>query len=176
MERRTAIKNLIIIAGGIAILPSCSPGKEKASIELSKLDISADQEALLAEITETILPKTKTPGAKELGLHLFVLKMVDDCHESEEQQKFITGLTEIDALSKKKSGESFLKASAEQRGQVLQQIESRSEVSDALITFYDITKNRTIQGYLNSRYVMTELIPYELVPSRYNGFFPVNKV
>src|SRR5688572_14279381 len=110
-ERRTAIKNLIIIAGGIPILPSCSPGKEKASIQLNKLGVSADQEALLAEIAEAILPKTKTPGAKELGLHLFVLKMVDDCHDSEEQQKFITGLNEIEALSEKKSGTRFLKSS-----------------------------------------------------------------
>jgi hypothetical protein len=173
MERRTAIKNLIIMAGGIAILPSCSPDKGKSSIQLNKLDISADQEAQLAEIVETIIPETKTPGAKKLGLHLFVLKMVDDCHDENDQQKFVTGLKEIDDLASKRFGDAFAACTAEQRVEMMKQFESKENVSEAGVRFYDIVKGRTIQGYLNSRYVMTELIPYELIPGRYNGFFPV---
>jgi hypothetical protein len=30
-----------------------------------------------------------------------------------------------------------------------------------------------IQGFMNSKYVMTDLKQYELVPGRYNGYFPV---
>jgi hypothetical protein len=164
MERRTAIKNLFIIAGGIAILKSCTPGKNKASIELKKIDVSADQEALLAEFVEVLIPETTTPGAKSLGLHLFVLKMVDDCHDAEDQKKFMAGLTALNQ-------QSFQKAAADERKKIVETIRTSSDAPG----FFDIVRRRTLQGYMNSKYVMTELIPYELVPSRYNGFFPVKK-
>src|SRR5688572_20544622 len=110
MERRSAIKTMMIIAGGIAILPACSGKKEKASIQLNNLDVSADQESALAEIAETIIPATNTPGGKGLNLHLFALKMVDDCHDKTEQEKFFLGLTQLDELSENLFGETFIKA------------------------------------------------------------------
>jgi hypothetical protein len=34
-------------------------------------------------------------------------------------------------------------------------------------------KQQTINGYMNSKYVMTNLVVWELIPGRYNGYFPV---
>lgn len=166
----------MILAGGIAILPSCSKDKAKASIHLTNLNVSAHQEALLAEIVESIIPETKTAGAKTLNLHLFVLKMVDDCHEAPDQQNFMLGLNEIDDLTKRSLNTTFVKAAGDQRTKILEGIEHESDKSSALSQFYKIMKERTIQGYLNSKHVMTELIPYELIPGRYNGYFLVKNV
>jgi hypothetical protein len=33
-----------------------------------------------------------------------------------------------------------------------------------------------MDGYMNSKYFMTKEVVYELVPSRYNGHYPVSKV
>lgn len=167
----------MIIAGGIAILPSCSKDKEKgkASIQLNNLDIDAEQEKLLAEVSETFIPATDTPGAKALNLHLFVLKMVDDCHDKSDQENFVAGLNQLEKLSEKRFDKSFLNCSVVERGEILKEIEKSKNSSDKVFQFYKIAKDRTIQGYLNSKYVMTELIPYELVPGRYNGYFPVKK-
>lgn len=172
MERRTAIKNLFIIAGGIAILKSCSSDKSKASIQLNKISVSAEQEALLAELVETIIPETTTPGAKSLGLHLFVMKMVDDCHDESDQKKFVDGFVELETASNTTVKTSFLKATKEQRLEVIKVLGATAGSEPRML---DIVKRRTLQGYLNSKYVMTELIPYELIPGRYNGYFPVSK-
>ena len=102
MQRRTALKNLLLFAGGTVLLPSCLHEDKKATIPLNHLKVSADQEALLAEIAETIIPKTDTPGAKELGIHQFVLTMVDDCMKKDDQVNFMNGLDEVDALAKKR--------------------------------------------------------------------------
>lgn len=174
MKRRSAIKNLLIVAGGIAILPSCSNEKGKASIQLTNLSINADQEALLAEIAEAIIPTGDSQGAKDLNLHLFVLKMVDDCHPEEEQTLFLKGLDQLNDLSKKTSGRPFIKASAEEQQQLLAAIDTAKDYTQEVETFYKITKRRVIQGFLNSKYVMTDLKQYELVPGRYNGYSPVN--
>ncbi|MFT3750625.1 MAG: gluconate 2-dehydrogenase subunit 3 family protein [Agriterribacter sp.] len=175
MKRRSAIKNLMIIAGGIAIMPSCSTEPGKASIDLKKININTDQEALLAEIAETIIPKNDMPGAKDLNLHLFTLKMVDDCHSEEDQQHFIAGLNSIDKLAKDKYGNAFAKCNVTQRAELLAAIAKGENTGKEAAAFLKIAKRRVIQGFMNSKYVMTDLKKYELVPGRYNGYFPAKQ-
>ena len=173
MERRLVIKQILIMAGGLALLPSCLRDAGKSSVLLKNLDISLDQENLLAEIAETIIPKTSTPGAKELNIHLFVLKMLDDCYEPEEQERFVKGLEALMDKTQDLYGKSFMDLTVPERQELLVAIENDKEASAELAGFYKIMKGKTIQGYLNSQYVMTNLIKWELVPGRYNGYYPV---
>ena len=173
MERRFAIKQILIMAGGLALLPSCLRDSGKASIALEHLDVSLDQEHLLADITETIIPKTDTPGAKELNLHLFVLKMLDDCYEAADQKLYLEGLNELQDKAQDQFGKTFQQLEVLARRKLLLAVENDKQASPALQRFYEITKGRTIGGYLNSKYVMTNLIKWELVPGRYNGYYPV---
>ena len=153
MKRRTAIKQLFILAGGIAIATSCTGNRNKASIALSNVDFSKDDEDLLGEIVESIIPETDSPGAKTLKLHLFVMKMVDDCHSTEDQTAFVEGLQKAKPVKGKSPQE-------------IQQYLSSLGNDDK---FLSILKRRTIMGYQNSEYVMKNKIIYELVPGRYDG-------
>lgn len=172
MNRRSLFKNLAIVAGGILILPSCSGDKTKASIELDKLDISAEQEKLLSAVADTIIPATDTPGAKALNIHLFVLKMLNDCYEKTDQEKFVAGLDKLNDSAKKSFGVSFAEGTVKQRQELLQSLEQKTATPEQAY-FYEIMKDRTIQGYMNSKYVMTNLVIYELIPSKpYNGYAP----
>ncbi len=172
MRRRTAIRDMIIFAGGATLLPSCLTRSEKVSIPLKKLKITVAQEKLLAEIASTIIPQTDTPGAKEVGAHLFALKMLDDCYEKTDQEKFLIGLAQLDDNAAKRFGDSFLDCNGKQRQELLESIEQNKDVSE-LAHFYEIMKDRTIEGYMNSKYVMTNLVIYELIPSMpYNGYAP----
>ena len=94
MNRRTAIKQLFIVAGGLTILSSCL-NDGGASIVLNKLKISAADEQFLGDLADILIPKTDTPGGKDLNLHLFVMKMVDDCESPENQQKFVGGFNKL---------------------------------------------------------------------------------
>lgn len=164
------------MAGGLALLPSCSGDRKKASILLKNLNTSAEQEALLAEIAETILPKTDSPGAKDMNLHLFTMKMVDDCHSAEEQKMFTSGLNKIDQMAEDKYSVPFGQCTPEQRKELLTQAAAGKGAPKEVSEFLRITKQRVIQGFTNSKYVMTDLKQYELVPGRYNGYFPVEKI
>lgn len=171
MKRRAAIKNLMIFAGGIYLVPSCSGDPEKASIELTHFDLSADEEVLLAEIAEILIPKTTdAPGSKDLNLHLFTMKMVDDCHPPDEQQKFITALRTIH-----KEG-LFIKWDEEKRKKMIMDWLEDEKAPEELRVFMKITKHRVIQGFTNSKFLMSDLGQYELVPGRYNGYFPAEEV
>jgi len=172
MDRRSVVKGLLLFAGGVAVLPSCVLEEGKASIQLDHLDVSAEQEELLAEIAETILPATDTPGAKAMGLHLFTLKMLDDCYGQEEQQAFMAGMVAFDELAREQAGKRFIKCSPEPR-QTLVSAVNDGQAPEEGLTFYRILKGETIKGYLNSELVMTTLRLYELVPGRYEAFYPV---
>lgn len=177
MKRREALKGLIVIAGGITLLPSCLNNKGKASIALKNFRISADQERLLAEIASTIIPKTDTPGAKEMGSYLFVLKMLDDCYEKDVQQKFVQGLDQLENSTKKRFGNSFVNCTVDQKEKVLRGVENKAAYLPEVHDFYNVMKERTIQGYLTSKYVLLNIQKYELIPSvKYNGYYPVKNI
>lgn len=172
IPRRTAIRNLLIIAAGAMILPACYNKSGKPTIQLNNLSLTEEDELFLEILCETLVPETDSPGAKSLKLHLFVMKMVDDCYKTEDQQMFIKGLEEFDDFVKEKVRKSFVQASIPEREGLLKSIQQDKEKNNAIYKFYEITKSKTIQGYLNSEYVMTNLVKYELVPGRYNGYFP----
>ncbi len=171
INRRTALRRLLYIAGGTLLLPACYRQSGKETIELTHLVIDEEQENLLAELVEAIIPLSDTPGGKALLLHLFVLKMVDDCHKPEDQADFTAGLASFSACSRVKMGQDFMKLTADQRIVFLGSMEDI--VDEQIKRFYAITKRRTIQGYMNSKYVMTDLKKYELIPGRYNGYVKI---
>lgn len=173
-SRRLAIKNIAIIIGGISVLPGCFHNDEN-KLPLKNLSFTTSDETLLAEIQETILPKTNTPGSKDLALHLFTLKMMDDCYEKDKQQQFVKGLKEINSICKKKYGNAFIDCTIPQREEILMSIENKKDVSEEASAFYSMAKDLTIRGYMTSKYVMTNLVKYELVPGRFHGSYPVTK-
>lgn len=172
MKRRAAIRSMLYIAGGILVLPACYRQSGRVSIDLTNLSLTDDDELLLEILTETLIPATDTPGGKELLLHLFVLKMVDDCHGPEDHTVFIKGLRAFAEWSKKELNTSFIVARADERISVLDRAKDNND--EDVAKFLGITKRRTIQGYVNSQYVMTNMVKYELVPGYYNGYASAN--
>ena len=161
------------MAGGIALLPSCLREEGQSTISWKNIRVSIEQENLLSDIAEAIIPETDTPGAKKLNLHLFVLKMLDDCYESTDQQLFLKGLAQFQDHTYEQYSKSFPKLSSIQQQDVLLALQQDKAKSPELRSFYTILKQQTINGYMNSKYVMTNLVKWELVPGRYNGYFPV---
>ena len=173
VNRRSAIRQLFCISAGALILPSCMQDKSKSAILLKNLSIDSGQEKLLEELTETIIPATSTPGAKDIYAHLFVLKMMDDCYKKENQKKFIDGMEQFQKEAKKELDKSFVDATPAQRQSFLKKVEADKESKDDLTWFYATTKQLTIQAYITSEYYLTKVQVYEMVPSRYHGCVPV---
>jgi hypothetical protein len=170
LDRRTVLKNLLIIAGGVTVIPSCLQKDEaKTSIELKNLAITGNDEQLLAELTEAIIPKTDTPGAKDTYTHLYILKMMDDCSTKEEQKKFESGLKEFEKFTRNTTKQPFIKLTPTQREGVIQQIEKKKEIPEDVLAFYQAVKGLTIQGYMSSKFYLSKVQVYELTPGRFKG-------
>jgi hypothetical protein len=172
IQRREAIKQLFCITAGMALIPSCMNDRSKSGILLSKITISAAEEDMLAELCETILPKTSTPGAKDISSHLFVLKMVDDCRKKEDQDRFISGMQAFQEGCTSTAGKDFVDSTMEQRNTVLASILADKDEESDLKYFFKTVKGLTIQSYTASEFFMTKVQVYELVPGRYHGCVP----
>lgn len=173
MQRRSAIKNLALTIGGTIVLPAWANAWSKESLQNNTFKISYTKEALLAEIVETIIPKTDTPGAKELGADKFILKMVADCYDKKSQDIFAKGLVSVDELSKKEYAKTFVEIDSKQKLDILKKMSTSQNSDDK--GFIQLVKGLTIDGYLVSEYVMTNLRIFEMVPGRYHGCVPIKK-
>ena len=173
MERREAIKYVALTIGGVISLPSWASGWKANNISSPKLFLSADKELLLDEMVETIIPSTNTPGAKQIGVGKFVQIMVADCYDTRTQETFKNGLSNLDVMAKKANGKKFVECSKVEKTDLLKEMEKSTDNDSK--SFYNLVKNLTIRGYLNSEYVMTNLLKYEMVPSRFHGYVPLIK-
>ncbi|KAA9037750.1 gluconate 2-dehydrogenase subunit 3 family protein [Ginsengibacter hankyongi] len=175
MNRRSTLKTLLIISTGAALLPSCLPDEKKSSISLKNIKINGKDEELLSDLSETIIPKTNTPGAKDVSAHLFTLMMIDYCYAPADQDKFVKGLKEFEDFSKKKFDKSFLRCFASERAEILKSIESKKDIPENVAFFYNTTKRLVLQAFTKSKYYLTKVQVYELVPGKFYGCVPVKK-
>jgi gluconate 2-dehydrogenase gamma chain len=100
MDRREALKRTAWIMGGavsapavLGILKGCTA---KQTIDWKPVFLSNEQGALVSEVAEIIIPKTDTPGAKEVGVPGFIDQLVNECFTKEDQDKFLNGLKTFD--------------------------------------------------------------------------------
>jgi len=122
MDRREAVKSVAFLMGGAlsattigVFLDGCTTPSANKGANL----FSADQEAMVTEIADIIIPNTKTPGAKAAGVGPWIAMMIKECYPQEAQDAFVKGLEDLDKRSKKEFDNPFLKISVKQRGQLL---------------------------------------------------------
>lgn len=170
MKRRSVLKNLTVAFGGLASLPAWASGWTPESIGTFTA-VSPDNENLLAEIVETIIPETTTPGAKSLKVHQFALRMINDCYGETAQTTLKQGLTKTDEMAQQAYSKGFVACDAKQRMDIFQKMTN----DPAAKSFAQMIKNLTIRGYTNSEYYMTNVLNYSMAPGFYHGCVPVKK-
>ncbi|MEJ2006166.1 MAG: gluconate 2-dehydrogenase subunit 3 family protein, partial [Cyclobacteriaceae bacterium] len=145
-------------------------------------------EDLMKEIVDTIIPETDIPGANSLEVHNFVWVMADDCMESADQQKFMKGLSDMNRMLAHDRDMEFAEIEPADRAGILDYIMKIDESYDVPVNDdgtkefnpdaikYSLAriKGYTIQGFMQSQYVMQNIMPYELVPGPASGCVDVD--
>ncbi len=158
--------------GGLMSLPTWASGWTPESIGQAS-NLSLEEDGLLAEIVETIIPETATPGAKSLKVHQFAMRMINDCYGAEAQKTLKQGLTITDVAAKQTYNKPFVECDKTQRMDLLNKMVGST--NQPAKQFVNMIKNLTIQGYQNSEYVMVYIQKYNMAPGFYHGCVPVKK-
>lgn len=171
MQRRAALKNLALAAGLLQGLPAWANAWNGQTLRDSTRWLSAGQENTLADVLETLLPKTDTPGAKDLGLPAFVQTMLKDCYEAPARENVAKTLTDLDALAGQTYQQSFSALDAVRREDLLKRLELSPDASQK--EAYGLLRNLAILGFTTSEYVLVNHLRYNPMPGHYHGCVPV---
>ena len=198
ITRRDALARVALIMGGAVIggdffLSGCSPStsdKEKVATKTPdasappaapKEVLTSEQAAYLNEVGETILPATKSPGAKAANVGPFMAVMVRDCYKPEDQQNFVKGLTQLEAASQKMNGKGFMDSTPAQRTALLTALDteqkqySKTKAIEAPNHYFRMMKELTLLGFFTSEVGATKALRYLPVPGKYDGNVPYKK-
>lgn len=164
----------------------------KASPELAFTPafFSVDQARLVSELSEIILPKTSTPGAKEAGVPGFIDSMLKGVYSKKDQDSFMKGLEEFDQDAKETFGDSFIDCKPEdQIAHVRKHHDAAlSDSKGATIAAWWVTggetekpfiikmKELTLIGFFSSEPGATEVLQYNQVPGPFKGCVPLAQV
>jgi hypothetical protein len=179
MTRREAVQQISLLLGGTILGANAFIGCNSESNK--KVDFSAEEVALLDEIAETILPATKTPGAKaaKVGEHIKV--MVNDCYEEKDQILFHDGVKKIQELSKKEYGDTFEDIKPEQRHALLVKLDEEQKATMKTWKegdskpYFRLMKELTLLGYFTSEIGCKEARRYVETPGKYEACIPYQK-
>lgn len=176
MNRREAISAVAMLLGGTVVgssvfLSGCaSPEKKDVS-----LNFSQDNIAFLDEVAETILPTTKTPGAKAAKVGQFMTVMVKDCYEPANQEVFLTGFEKIDKAADKKFQKAFMELDATQKTALLSELDKeqkefmKEKKKEDPAHYFRMMKELTLLGYFTSEIGATQALRYKETPGAYRG-------
>jgi hypothetical protein len=174
LTRREAIRRVSALLGGAALigqsawLAGCTTPQRSSAAPLAASDV-----ALLDEIADTILPETKTPGAKAAGVGAFIATMVTDTYDPREQRVFLDGLATLEDESRTQNGGGFMASSPAQRVALLERLDReaieymRRPGSDARPHYFRMIKELTLLGYFTSEIGCTQAQRYTETPGRF---------
>lgn len=144
ITRREAVRRVGALLGGVALaaggstlVAACEGGsgseERRAAAQAAGVGAFTPADvAFLDEVAETILPQTRTPGAKAARTGAFMALMVTDSYDPREQQAFRDGMRALDAASVRANGAPFMKATPPQRLALLESLDrEQKQVMDA---------------------------------------------
>ncbi len=192
-----------LLAGATASLPALADTLEASATRRAltgkPVFFTADQDATIAELADTIIPTTKTPGAKAAKVNEIIDIIVKDCYREPEQKAFVEGLAHTNKLSQDAYGKAFAQLDSPQRIDIVKKLEAeakqqRADMANAkkvqagaaqndvqlpkekqksTTPFFVMLKDLTLTGYFTSEIGATQALEYVAVPGRYDGCVPL---
>jgi hypothetical protein len=159
----------LAVSFGSALTPLGALALE-AALSPSMLDnesysvLTKHQLNTLAQVVDTIIPATGTPGAAEAKVHLFINHLLKDFLSDEQKNTFISGLNDLDTNASQGSNKlGFLDISKDEQLIYLQKVDNNR----ANNPFYRDLKQLTVIGYYTSEIGASKELNFSSVPGPY---------
>lgn len=187
MHRRRALQ-LIGALAGVPALPVLGRFSESELLALgSRIHeqlagepykpraLTAAQYRQVEVAAEQIIPRTHTPGATDARVADFIDTMLADWYTAPERDRFVAGLTDLDARAMRTHGKAFADVSSSARVALLTAIDDevtilrRGNTQAGSEHWFATLKFLTVWGYYTSRVGVTQELRANVMPGRYDG-------
>lgn len=191
MNRREALRRTAMVMG-TALSASTIAGimqgcKAEPEIAWTPTFFDEPQAKFVSLMSETIIPRTATPGAREVGVPKFIEDMVGTVGSEEQQREFISGLQACQAWCKEQAGDDFIYLDAEKQLELVQNLDASakaqrfenadtSEKDKQALDFFWTMKELTVTGFFTSEVGASQVLQYKAIPTEYHGCVPLSEV
>lgn len=183
MNRKTAIKSIVAIVtlGGAsgALYKFLAPGEAVPLSDLPK------KKALIAELAETIIPRTDTPGAKDAQVEDYIIKMIAENTDTKMQHSFLAGLNSLEHYTFDIYKKPFTQCTVAQKNEVVKHFEDKAAYPTAILNkvnrklfglpFFFHLRDLTVEGYCTSIPGATQGMAYDYLPVTYEACIPLKR-
>ena len=189
IDRRELLKRVAYLMGGaistpamLGVLQGCSAKKPNA--QWTPAFFNATQAAIVSEVAEIIIPRTDTPGAKDLGVPAFIDSMLKVAYSKTDQERYVRGLEQFAQRAAQRHGKAFVDLNADQQQQLVREVHDsaiqagrNNELDDRRENrpFILMTKELTMLGFFTSEVGATRILQYTPVPGAYRGCLPLSE-
>ncbi len=168
MNRREAVTQVAWMVGGILSAPTLQAMNRWEQIATSGTPLNRmgsflneTQHAIMARVSDLIIPHTDTPGALDVGVPDFIEVMLRDCYKKSAQDLFLEGLGNLDRKG-------FLTLSPDQQTATLKQVEADA-LKNSNVSFWQLIKEQTLLGYFTSEAGIKASFDYQPIPGRFEA-------
>ena len=188
MNRREVLQRVAYLMGGaistpaiLGVLNGCSA---KSSAGWKPVFLTQEQGALVAEIVEMMIPRTDTPGAKDVGVPAFIDTMLKDAYTSADHARYIAGMNELEAQAQREHQRKFLDLAADERLDLVQRVHDEATASELELKlppielrrpFILMTKELALLGFFTSQAGATQVLQYDPIPGAFHGCVPLEQ-
>jgi hypothetical protein len=144
--------------------------------------LNPHQYATVTAMAELIIPRTDTPGARDVGTSDFIDLMLTEWYEEPQRKHFLDGLAGVDSRTKGLFGRSFVDVSAEQQSEILMELGAKMVEANERprsspwgydptneMNFYAMFRRLTLTAYFTSEDGATKDLHFEIIPDHYQG-------
>lgn len=167
MNRRVAVKKIVIASGSLITLPFWMTGCDRRDKTVHHSTFTNQEQETLAHIVDTFIPAGNAIGALKVGVDIFLQKVIDDCYEKEIRDNVKGQLKLVESNAKEAYKQSFGACDQSQREKLL--IRFSTSAIKLEKDFFALMKSETIRGFNTSREVMQDYLHYQVAPGHYYG-------
>lgn len=181
MKRRTVIKRSLVIGAGFVF--AYTGIRTYNLFRKPALESLHSWLPLIDSVSETIIPQTESPGAKDAGVGKFVIKMVTDCADRPSQNKFVLGLSDLADAAHAHYKKPFFECSEGERISLLTDVEAGEHKWPGMLgklerhytgdSFFTTIKKYTVIGFCTSALGATRALAYDYIPGQFTGVLPL---
>jgi gluconate 2-dehydrogenase gamma chain len=185
INRREALQQLILLVGAGVAAPALLRGNSAhAAQQPQRRFFSPSQALLVTEVAEIMIPRTATPGAKDVGVPEFIDVVLLNVYAPVDRERYLEGLRAFDVLAVQAYGKPFVRLKADQRAALVQSVhdaavaeELKQKALRAPLNrpFILITKELAMLGFFSSEIGATQVLQYVAIPGSYHGCLPLSQ-
>jgi glucoside 3-dehydrogenase (cytochrome c) hitch-hiker subunit len=131
--------------------------------------LTATQRALVLGLADTIIPRSDTPSASDVGVVDWVNLIVAEYYGDDVRAPFIAGLDAIDAQVRTSRGRAFGELEGAAQQEVVVALDAPADRRTLEARAYSRLKSLVVHGYFTSERVQRDVLRSQMFHERFQG-------